>query len=96
MITAASGAEATKALDGQLVDLILSDIGMPEEDGYELMRRIRGRDSGADRRTPAIALTAYVSRADRKQALAAGFDEHLGKPVPPDVLVSTIAKLAGS
>jgi CheY-like chemotaxis protein len=94
-VTAGSGTEATTILDDNRIDVILSDIGMPEEDGYELARRIRERESGTERHIPAIALTAYAGRADRKRALAAGFDEHLAKPISPEVLIATIAKLAG-
>jgi CheY-like chemotaxis protein len=81
-------AGATEAL-GQLslggIDLLVSDIGMPEIDGYEFIRRVRTLgDEGA--RIPAIALTAYARTEDRTQALRAGFDMHLTKPVEPSEL----------
>jgi CheY-like chemotaxis protein len=75
-------------------DLLVSDIGMPDVDGYELIRAVRALETGHERRTPALALTAYAGEGDRLLALNAGFDEHLAKPIEPGVLVSTIATLA--
>jgi PAS domain S-box-containing protein len=71
-------------------DAIVSDIGMPEMDGYELMERLRAR---AGARVPAVALTAYARPEDRARALAAGYQAHLSKPVDPHVLVTTLEQL---
>ena len=76
-------------------DVLISDIGMPEEDGYALIKKLRQQKSKRVRGIPAIALTAYASPDDRAQALAAGFQMHLAKPIEPDVLVSSIATAVG-
>lgn len=75
--------------------MLVSDIGMPGEDGYALIQRVRDlpRDRGG--RVPAGALTANVKPEDRMQALAAGFRTHAPKPVEPDQLALAIARLAG-
>jgi two-component system, chemotaxis family, CheB/CheR fusion protein len=77
------------------VDVILSDIGMPEEDGYELMRKVRELPPEQCGLVPAIALTGYATRKDRERALAAGYQLHLAKPVEPEELLTAIANLAG-
>jgi CheY-like chemotaxis protein len=91
--TVADGEEALAELDRERPDVLVSDIGLPEMDGYELIRRIRERDAGASTQMPALALTAYASDADRRTALVAGFHAHLGKPVDGRELVTAIAKL---
>ena len=78
-----------------LPDLILSDIGMPEEDGYALIRQVRARERAEGGHVPAVALTAFASQADREQALALGFEEHLTKPTSPAELARTVARLVG-
>ena len=93
--TAGSVAEAIAALAAFRPDVILSDIAMPDEDGYELIRRIRAMESEQLRRTPAVALTAYARNEDRMRALAAGFQMHLAKPVEPGALATAIASLVG-
>jgi signal transduction histidine kinase len=90
---AGSTAQAWQELENWNADLLVSDVGMPGENGYQLMKRIRA--SGAHRDITALALTAYVSAGDRQQAMEAGFDSHLSKPVMPDSLVAEIARLAG-
>ncbi|HEX4999995.1 MAG TPA: response regulator [Terriglobia bacterium] len=75
--------------------VIVADIGMPDYNGYALIARIREDDATHGRVTPAIALTAYTSPADRDQALSAGFQEYMAKPFDPGQLISTISKLAG-
>jgi signal transduction histidine kinase/ActR/RegA family two-component response regulator len=94
-IGAHSVAEAVLALDGHPLDALVSDIAMPGQDGYTLMTLMKDRLGDA---MPAatIALTAYASRADRERALAAGFREHLAKPVNPDVLLRTLEDLLAS
>jgi CheY-like chemotaxis protein len=89
--TVASAAAAEAALEGVVWDMIVSDLGMPEGDGYELIRRVRGRSS--TRRLPAIALSAHATDADARLSLSAGFDVHLPKPVDPDDLVRVVASL---
>ena len=93
--TAASGSEALEALRrGGREDVLVIDIGMPQLDGYSLLRAIRARGSSAARVVPAIALTAYASAKDRETALAAGYQLHLTKPVDQDRLVAAVAGLA--
>jgi len=91
---AASAAEALEVLRAWRPDVLVSDIGMPEVDGYELIRRVRAIESEAGR-IPAAALTAYVRDGDRRSALEAGFQVHLPKPVEPAELVRVVAGLAG-
>jgi PAS domain S-box-containing protein len=75
--------------------LLLSDIGMPEEDGYTLIRKVRTRESAEGGHIPAIALTAFASQADREQALALGFEAHIAKPASPGDLATMMASLLG-
>jgi CheY-like chemotaxis protein/two-component sensor histidine kinase len=91
--TASSTAEALSFLEQSKPDVLVSDIGMPGEDGYDLIRRVRAQESGAS--LPAVALTAYVGEEDRRRALSAGYQEHLAKPVKLSRLVTLIAGLAG-
>jgi two-component system CheB/CheR fusion protein len=77
-------------------DLLLSDISMPEEDGYELIRQVRSLDGAAGGDIPAIALTALASTEDQRAAIAVGFQSHIPKPVEPDTLVRAIARLVAS
>ena len=76
-------------------DVLVSDIGMPEEDGYALIKKLRQQKSKRVRGIPAIALTAYASPDDRALALAAGFQMHLAKPIEPETLISSIATAVG-
>jgi CheY-like chemotaxis protein len=82
-------------IDTMRPDVIVSDVGMPDEDGYSLIRRVRARDGDAGGTIPAIALTGYVRPEDRARLLAAGFQTHLRKPVDPDEIVAAVASLAG-
>jgi signal transduction histidine kinase/CheY-like chemotaxis protein len=75
--------------------LLISDIGMPEMDGYELIRRVREIDRERGRPTPAIALTAFARTEDRNRALLAGYQMHVAKPVAPAELLAAVATLAG-
>jgi PAS domain S-box-containing protein len=75
-------------------DVLVSDIGMPQMDGYELLRQIRLLSLEKGGKIPAIALTAYAGEYDQKQAIAAGFQMHIPKPVDPDTLAAAVAKLA--
>lgn len=76
-------------------DVLISDIGLPEEDGYMLIRQIRELSPEAGGQIPAAALTAYTGETEEATAKAAGFQVHLGKPIEPDQLVSVVASLAG-
>ncbi|MEG4532857.1 response regulator [Microcoleus sp. D2_18a_D3] len=93
--SAASVAGALAALESYWPDLLLSDIGMPEADGYELMARVREMERLRGGKMPAIALTAYAREEERKQALEAGFQMHLSKPVDINKLIAAIANLTG-
>jgi CheY-like chemotaxis protein len=75
-------------------DVLISDIEMPGEDGYSLIRRVRALDPMQGGRTPAIALTGYGRREDRLLAIAAGFNMHVPKPVDPVELTTLVAGLA--
>jgi CheY-like chemotaxis protein len=88
-----SAAEALEAVTTLTPDLIISDIGMPEEDGYSLMRRLRALPAESGGRVPAIALTAYARVEDRMQALRAGYQMHVPKPVELAELVAVASSL---
>ena len=91
--TAASAAEALALLRWIRPDVLLSDLAMPDEDGYSLIRSLRTIERHSGRRTPAVALTAYVRVQDRARAVDAGFDVFVEKPVDPEELVSVIGGL---
>ncbi|MGZ8844260.1 MAG: response regulator [Pyrinomonadaceae bacterium] len=76
-------------------DLLVSDIGMPNEDGYSLIKRLRELDSKHARQIPAVALTAYATDEDRLRALAAGFQIHIAKPIEPENFVTCVASVLG-
>lgn len=82
---------AFEAMVQQRPDILLADVGMPEEDGHSLIRRWRDYEEGSNGRVAAIAVTAYASLTDRETALAAGFDGHVSKPVDTEDLVRLIA-----
>lgn len=90
---AISTAEALAMFDQVQPDVLISDIGMPDESGYVLIQQLRAREATQNRKTPAIALTAYAQDEDRRQVLGAGFQGHLAKPVDPATLVSAIQQL---
>jgi hypothetical protein len=90
---AASAAKALLILDQFQPDVLVSDIGMPEVDGYTLMRQVRARPPHQCGQIPAIALTAYAGEINQQQALAAGFHRHVSKPVEPAELVQAIVTL---
>jgi PAS domain S-box-containing protein len=78
--------EALEALGNRRFDVLVSDVGLPDRDGYDLLREVRARESGGDRRLPAIALTAFASEEDRARAISAGFDAHVPKPLNTTLL----------
>jgi PAS domain S-box-containing protein len=93
-VTAVSSAqEALEILSQSPPDVLVSDIGMPDVDGYMLMRQIRERSPQEGGEIPAIALTAYAGEINQQQALAAGFHMHISKPVDPDALIEAIGSL---
>ncbi|MEG4805032.1 PAS domain S-box protein [Microcoleus sp. ARI1-B5] len=93
-VTAVSNAaDALKVLTQSLPDLLLSDIGMPDTDGYMLLRQVRALPPERGGLVPAIALTAYAGEIDYQQALAAGFQRHLSKPLDPDKLLQAMLDL---
>ncbi|MBW4564652.1 MAG: PAS domain-containing protein [Mojavia pulchra JT2-VF2] len=91
--TAASAAEALAFFNQSVPDLLLCDIGMPEMDGYSLIRQIRKCAAVSETMPKAIALTAYAGEINQQQALAAGFQMHISKPVDPEMLVQAIVQL---
>ena len=97
VMAAASADEAISALteSSTPMDILISDIGMPDEDGYALLRRVRALEPENGGGIPAIALTAYARTQDRRAALLAGFQSHVAKPVEAAELIAVIANLAG-
>jgi signal transduction histidine kinase/ActR/RegA family two-component response regulator len=93
VLTAGSAQEALDALSQATVDVLLADIGMPVEDGYTLIRRVRSLPSPRLAALPAAAVTAYAREDQRQQALAAGFQMHLAKPLDPPQLARAVARL---
>jgi CheY-like chemotaxis protein len=89
----AGGVEALELLKREHFDILVSDIGMPGLDGYELMRRARALDSSRSGPIPAIAVTAYARAEDRQRSLLAGYQMHLAKPIEARELVAGIASL---
>jgi CheY-like chemotaxis protein len=93
-VTAASAAEGLDALRSRPVDVLLSDIAMPGEDGYSLIRAIREREVSSKSHLPAAALTSFARDDDRLRALQAGFETHLAKPIDAHSLIAAVAALA--
>jgi len=96
VVAAASVREAFESIAVQFPDVLVSDIGMPDEDGFSLIRELRELAGDRGGRTPAIALTAYARDEDRIAVLRAGYQLHLSKPVEPHQLVSAVHWLAGN
>jgi signal transduction histidine kinase/CheY-like chemotaxis protein len=92
---APSVAAALAVLATTAISVVVSDIGMPVEDGYTFLQRLRTEAPVALRQIPALALTAYARAEDRQRAASAGFQEHAAKPIDPDRLVATVAALVG-
>jgi hypothetical protein len=90
-----SAAEAIQTFKDWQPDVLVSDIGMPVEDGYSLIKSLRKLKSKRAKLIPAVALTAYATGEDRTKALAAGFQMHLAKPIEPRALVKSIAEAGG-
>lgn len=90
---AASASQALLNIEQISPDVLVSDVGMPGEDGYSLIRQVRALKSGQNASIPAVAVTAYARDEDCKKAIAAGFQMHLAKPVEPEQLVAVVATL---
>ena len=95
VFTAGSAAEALPIIERDQPDVLLSDIGMPETDGYEFLRQVRALGSERGGKLPAIALTAFARSEDRTRALLAGYLVHVAKPVEPHELIATVASVGG-
>ena len=95
VVTAATVPEALTAVEDMRPDVLVSDIGMPDVDGYELLKRVRALGQAKGGGLPAIALTAFSRSEDRTRALRAGFLVHVSKPVEPSELVATVASVVG-
>ena len=93
VVTADSVTKAADTLRQFLPHVILTDIGMPDYNGYALIKLVRAKDEKEGRNTPAIALTAYTSPADKQTALSSGFQKYLSKPFDPAELIETIGGL---
>ena len=92
-IVAGSVREALRLLEVERPDLLLTDVGMPEQDGLDLIRIVRALPPESGGRIPAIAVTAYASRSEKELALRAGFDSHVAKPYDADTLIAVIATI---
>ncbi|MFL5373974.1 MAG: response regulator [Myxococcales bacterium] len=92
VITLGCADEASAAISERPFDVLVSDIGLPAEDGYALIRRVRSEPNGRD--MPALALTGYASPSDSKRAIEAGYQRHISKPVEPDELIATVTEMA--
>lgn len=93
VLTASSAVEAMALIESFRPDVVVSDIGMPDVNGYELLRKVRALPSERGGAIPAIALTAFARSEDRTRALRAGFQMHVSKPVEPAELVATVASV---
>ena len=94
VLIAGSAPQALEIIGSQAFNVLVSDIGLPDTDGYDLIREVRARGF-ASKDLPAVALTAFARSEDRRRALLAGFQVHVAKPVDPDELVAVVASLVG-
>jgi PAS domain S-box-containing protein len=95
VIASTSVDQALEALERFRPDALVSDIAMPDRDGYDLIREIRSREPERGGKIPAVAVTAYARAEDRVRVLAAGFHMHIAKPIDPDELIAVVASLTG-
>jgi hypothetical protein len=95
VIAATSVDEALDALERFRPDALVSDIAMPDRDGYDLIREVRSREPERGGKIPAVAVTAYARAEDRVRVLAAGFQMHVAKPIDPDELIAVVSSLTG-
>jgi CheY-like chemotaxis protein len=94
VVLTASAAEAYISIDREVPDVIVSDVGMPDEDGYQFVRRVRTFSPERGGATPIVALTAYSSPQDRMRTREAGYSHHLAKPVDAEELVHVLASFS--
>ena len=94
VIAVTNAIEGLSQVKGQRLDVILSDIGMPHMDGYQFIREVRCLPNHQGGQTPAVALSAFNRPEDRTQALEAGFQKHLSKPVDVQILLNTILSVS--
>jgi CheY-like chemotaxis protein len=95
VVVASSVSQAMEILQRERPMVLVSDIGMPDEDGYEFIRKVRQLPHQQGGKTPAAAHTAFARSEDRTRALLAGYQSHVAKPVEPTELVAVVASLAG-
>ena len=95
VVTAGSAAEAMELVRAEKPDVLVCDVGMPGEDGYSFIKRVRALGPEQGGQVPSAALTAYARAEDRVKAILAGFQMHLAKPVEAAELIATVAGLAG-
>jgi CheY-like chemotaxis protein len=91
---AANASDALELLRRELPDVVLCDIGMPDEDGFALLAKLRALDSASGGQVPVVALTAFARPEDRRRMLLAGFQMHVAKPVEPAELIAVVANIA--
>ena len=89
----ASAQEALREIKRARPDVLVSDIAMPVQDGYQLIEEIRAHELGHAKTLPAVAITAYAREEDRRRALAAGYQSYLPKPIEPAELIAVVAEL---
>jgi CheY-like chemotaxis protein len=92
---AESANHALTLIDSWHPDVLISDIAMPDKDGYQFLHEVRGRPNEAGKKLPAVALTAFARSEDRTRAMLAGYQVHMAKPVESNELIATVASLAG-
>ena len=95
VFVAASAADALEVLAREKLDVLVSDIGMPDVDGYQLIRTVREQLKLDGTELPAVAVTAYARSQDRTRAMLAGYQMHIAKPIEPQELLATVANFAG-
>jgi signal transduction histidine kinase/CheY-like chemotaxis protein len=93
VVTASNADQALATMQTTKLDVIVSDVGMPDKDGYQFIRDVRASPSEQMRLTPAVALTAFARSEDRTRAMLAGYQMHMAKPIEPNELVATVASL---
>ena len=94
VVIATSAREALDVIETTQPDILISDIGLPEMDGYQLLEQVRQKEAADGASIPAIALTAFARSEDRTRALLAGYQAHLAKPIESTELVATVASFA--
>jgi CheY-like chemotaxis protein len=95
VITASGASEGLVLIEQERPEVILSDIGMPEMDGYDFMRQVRALGKSRGGGVPAIALTAFARSEDRQRALLSGYQSHISKPMEAAELVAVVASVTG-